>query len=197
MYDTAVRAGNLVHDATGLAEEGPLGMQGHLGQMQWREAFAGVIDISRRRGPMQADLPAPEHRQRGADAQLEGRRAGKPRAGRNVRLEFECATSQLDTLLHELRRHAAYERDGRVALACARGPAIGIGEVDDAFLVAPGSHVYATAATGVRVAADATVHGRRDDAAALMVLVIAREFGSTGNADVVVIDGSRRLVMLR
>lgn len=34
VYDTAIRAGNLVHDATGLAEEGPLGMQSHLGQMQ-------------------------------------------------------------------------------------------------------------------------------------------------------------------
>ena len=56
---------------------------------------------------------------------------------------------------------------------------------------------YATAAASMRIATDATVHGRRDDAAALMVLVIAREFGSTGNADVVVIDGSRRLVMLR
>ena len=172
-------------------------MQGHLGQMQRRETFAGVIDIPRRRGPMQADLPAPEHRQRGADAQLEGRRAGKPRAGRDVRLEFERATSQLDTLLHELRRHAAYERDGRMAFACARGPAIGVGEVDDAFLVAPGSHAYATAAASMRIATDATVHGRRDDTAALMILMIARELGSAGNADMVVIDGSRRLVVLR
>ena len=49
----------------------------------------------------------------------------------------------------------------------------------------------------MRIATDATVHGRRDDTAALMILMIARELGSAGNADMVVIDGSRRLVVLR
>ena len=195
--DTAIRAGDLIHDAAGFAEEGALGMQGHLGQMQRRKAPAIVIDITRCRAPVQANLPASEYRERGADAELEGRRAGKPRTRRNIGPYIEYAPMQLDPLLHELGGHAAYERDGRMPLACTRGPAIGIGEVDETFLVPFGAHVDAVSQMWPGIAADAPVDARGNDAAALMILVIAREFGSSGDADAVVIDGSRRLMVLR
>lgn len=111
-------------------------------------------------------------------------------------MDIERATLQLDALLHELGSHSAHERDGRVALTCPRGPAIGIGEVDGAFSMPVGTH--ANAATGIHIciADDTPVDGRGDDTAALMILVVSCDFGSTGNAYATVVDESRRLMVL-
>ena len=111
-------------------------------------------------------------------------------------MDIERATLQLDALLHELGSHSAHERDGRVALTCPRGPAIGIGEVDEAFSMPVGTH--ANAATGIHIciADDTPVDGRGDGTAALMILVVSCDFGSTGNAYATVVDESRLMMGL-
>ena len=59
------------------------------------------------------------------------------------------------------------------------------------------AHVNARTRVKMRIAGYAPVDGRGDDAAALMVLMIARDFCPAGDADAIVIDGSRRLMVLR
>ena len=57
---------------------------------------------------------------------------------------------------------------------------------------------YANAATGIhiRIADDTPIDSRGNDATALMVLMVSRNFGSAGDAHAAMIDESRRLMVL-
>ena len=173
-------AGQLILGAAGLAEVALLG--GHARQSQGHgikgneaafSPFRG--DLARCRFRRARERAGAEQRlQNGAHHHLEGRRGGQTAAGGHLRAGGQIEAAQRAARLVVGGQHAAQKGAGGLGLHAVGPPPIRIVQVDRIGAEALHGHPHQMLSVFGRKPPDALADGRGNDAAALVVHVVAR-----------------------